>query len=113
MRILLADDDVIMRRDSARNLRLLGHAVHEAGNVHEAVSAMMQASVHGFDAVITDHDMPGGSGSDLARQLRAIGFRGMIVCYTGGNLLGVVDHGLFYRLLQKPVPLGIWREILG
>jgi DNA-binding NtrC family response regulator len=66
-RILIADDEVNMRRILGTILRSDGHEVVEAGGVAEARSAF-GASL--FDLVITDHRMPDGDGLSLLASCR-------------------------------------------
>jgi PAS domain S-box-containing protein len=66
---LLVDDEALVRMSTADMLGDLGYAVVEAASAEEAlrrVSAGLKP-----DLLVTDHRMPGMSGVDLARALRA------------------------------------------
>ena len=67
--ILLAEDDVVIRRLTLRYLRSCGYAVLEA---HDAESALAAAAAHAGEIhlLVSDVVMPGASGAALASQLR-------------------------------------------
>jgi PAS domain S-box-containing protein len=70
-RIMIVDDEPALR---AVILRALSHAGFEA-TAHPSVSAALSAlgaEPAAFDLLITDYNMAGGSGLDLARAVRAI-----------------------------------------
>lgn len=67
--ILLADDDPLVREGTAEMLEDLGHTVVEAETGLQALERLRVREGR-FDLVITDHAMPGMSGSELIRQLR-------------------------------------------
>jgi DNA-binding response OmpR family regulator len=66
--VLIADDDADHRELMALALRRLGHDVVEAV---DAESAHRAVAAGGIDALLLDVRMPGGSGIDLCRRLRA------------------------------------------
>ena len=66
---LLVDDEEIVRLSTADMLSDLGYRVVEAASAEEALS-VIEAKAH-LDLVVTDHLMPGMSGTDLARAVRA------------------------------------------
>ncbi|MFN3725663.1 MAG: PAS domain-containing protein [Allosphingosinicella sp.] len=68
-RVLLVDDEALVRESTASMLEDLGFEVHSTGSAEEALAALRS----GFDAdlLITDHLMPGMSGTDLVRIVRA------------------------------------------
>jgi len=66
-RILLVDDDALVRMGTADMLEDLGHEVVEAGSAAEALT-LLQSGV-GLDMVITDQAMPGMRGTELAAQI--------------------------------------------
>lgn len=69
-RVLLVDDEPLVRNVFRRWLIRSGFAVVEAGTVAAACEQIEQA--HGrFDLVITDYRMPGLSGCDLVSWVRA------------------------------------------
>lgn len=65
---LLVDDEEIVRMSTAYMLAELGYAVIEAGSADEALR-LLEDGQH-FDLLVTDHLMPGLSGTELAREVR-------------------------------------------
>ncbi|WP_141653060.1 PAS domain-containing protein [Phenylobacterium immobile] len=68
-RVLLVDDEEVVRASTADMLIDLGYQVVEAASAEEALAMMERGQA--FDLVLTDHLMPGLSGADLAIQVRA------------------------------------------
>jgi signal transduction histidine kinase len=67
-RVLIVDDDPLIVASTAAILEDLGHEVIEASSGPHALETLRgDANV---DLVITDHAMPGMTGSELARQIR-------------------------------------------
>lgn len=67
LRILLVDDEPMVRSVAAQLLRLRGFTVDEASSAQEALRI---SASQPFDLVLTDLGMPEMSGSELARQLK-------------------------------------------
>ena len=67
-RILLVDDEPLVRMGTAEMLRDEGYEVDEADDADAAQALVGQAP---YDCVITDYLMPGLNGVELARRLRA------------------------------------------
>lgn len=67
-RILVVDDEPMVRAVLVRLLTLKGHAVEQAGSGPEALALH---DVDAFDLVFTDHGMPEMNGRELARALHA------------------------------------------
>jgi two-component system, NarL family, sensor histidine kinase EvgS len=67
-RVVVCDDDPVSRLLSAQILRLRGYQVIEAA---DGPSAVAHCRDHEVRALITDLDMPGLSGLDVIRQVRA------------------------------------------
>jgi putative two-component system response regulator len=66
-RILIVDDEPLILKVLADLLGRAGHQCSKAGSAEEAWISLRQAS---FDMLLTDVNMPGQSGLDLARQAR-------------------------------------------
>jgi CheY-like chemotaxis protein len=105
----------ILYADDVRELRVLvenilsrdGHVVKCVENGVEAWTVLSTTEVP-YDAVITDHNMPGMSGLELVRKLRATGFAGKIIVVSS-DLSEAVDHAYqdlkVDRVFKKPFPL--------
>ena len=82
-RILLVEDDDMIRSQVERQLRALGHSVTTASDGVEALSLL--AGSPRFDLLLTDVVMPNGiSGHELADRARALN-PGMRVLLTSGH----------------------------
>ena len=100
-RILLIDDDDLLRELLATTLAHAGHTVHQAAEGGQGCEIFRTTPV---DLVITDIIMPGAYGGfELARRARAELPDLRIVLasgYAGVDLEGVNESGL--PLLEKP-----------
>jgi two-component system chemotaxis sensor kinase CheA len=67
--ILLVDDSVFFRNMLSPVLRAAGYRVTLAADAQEALDALRSGQA--FDVLLTDTDMPGMNGFDLARTVRA------------------------------------------
>ncbi|MGN6374284.1 MAG: response regulator, partial [Sphingomonas sp.] len=97
-RILLVDDDPAAREASAAMLHEGGHEVVPVASADAAIRAV--AGGEGFDLVVSDYLMPGGTGLDLSRMLEARGDRTPLMIITG-YIADDVDLGGLPRL-RKP-----------
>ena len=70
LRIMVVDDEELVRRGTAEMLRSLGHDVTEAEGGAEALVTL--ATIPGIELVVTDYKMPRMDGADLARRIREV-----------------------------------------
>src|ERR1700760_1200735 len=102
-RILVADDEPGLREFVTDSLELDDHAVVPAKDGREAARLLDE---RGFDLVITDLKMPGLSGMDLLRKIRAEQPEVEVIVMTAhGNVDNAVEAmklGAF-EFLQKPL----------
>lgn len=98
--ILVVDDDALVSMGTAAMLEDLGHRVTEVSSGRDALAAL--ARNQNFDLVITDHAMPGMTGSELAAQIK-ISYPGMPVILASGyvELPGGIELPDILRL-SKP-----------
>ncbi len=98
--ILVVDDDALVSMGTAAMLEDLGHSVTEVSSGRDALAAL--ARNQSFDLVITDHAMPGMTGSELAAQIK-ISYPGMPIILASGyvELPGGVELPDILRL-SKP-----------
>jgi CheY-like chemotaxis protein len=82
LRILYAEDDPDARLCVAEYLAHLGYKVTPVGNGCKAWEALRQ---HHYDLLITDYQMPGLSGAELALRVRLTG-RVIPIIVTSGHL---------------------------
>jgi DNA-binding response OmpR family regulator len=84
-RILVVDDDSDIRRLNAEVLRRSGYQVDTAEDGDAAWKALHAVSYdpESYDLLITDHDMPGLTGLDLFKKLRAARMELPVIMATG------------------------------
>jgi CheY-like chemotaxis protein len=68
LNVLVVDDDFLVMRNTALMLEDLGHQVIEAGSGSEALKVL--AANADIELVLTDQNMPGMTGTQLAQQIR-------------------------------------------
>lgn len=100
MRILLCDDEPLLRATLGDDLEDAGHAVELASNGDEALTRIKQVR---FDAVVTDLAMPGTDGMAVLAAARA---RGMdVVMITGHGSVNTAVEAIragAFDFLEKP-----------
>ena len=79
MRVLVVEDDERLARLLAKGLRDAAYAVDVAGDGDRAV---YQAAVNEYDAIVLDVMLPGRSGFDVCREIRARGSRAPVLMLT-------------------------------
>jgi two-component system, OmpR family, response regulator MprA len=91
MNVLVVDDDYAIRESLDRSLRANGFEVELANDGTDALHAIEDVS---FDAVVLDILMPGRSGIDVCRTLRAAGNRVPILMLTARDTVSDRVAGL-------------------
>jgi two-component system, OmpR family, response regulator MprA len=91
MNVLVVDDDYAIRESLDRSLRANGYDVELANDGTEALQAIDGAP---FDVVVLDVLMPGRSGIDVCRTLRAAGNRVPILILTARDTVSDRVAGL-------------------
>jgi CheY-like chemotaxis protein len=112
MRVLIVDDDPATRRALTGLLEADGFDVTAASNSLEALARLENETA--WDALVTDHVMPGMPGLELAKRARALwpAIRTIVVsCYpphveTKGIswMLKPIDPELLSAALREPEP---------
>lgn len=118
-RILLVDDDELVRGAITRVLTAAGFEVTAVRSPPEALSQLTTG--HGFDAVVTDLVMPGGTGVELLRCIRGQGNGELpVVIFTGRPSLesarSTIGDGRVRYVLKSAVHgelLSVLRELVG
>jgi two-component system, chemotaxis family, chemotaxis protein CheY len=80
MRVLLADDSSTMRTIIRRVLKELG--IHDPAEAADGLQAAEIFKAGEFDLVLTDWNMPGKTGIELAREIRACDQKVPIIMIT-------------------------------
>ncbi len=92
-RVLVVDDDPLVTASTAAMLEDLGHSVIEALSGQRALDMLRLGA--NVDVVLTDHAMPGMTGTELARQIRQVWPALPIILATGyAELPNGEDPGL-------------------
>ena len=101
--MLVVDDTESLRKLSRLALeRMGGHTVVEASSPREALAA---ADASSFDVVLLDAMMPGGSGVDLAVQMRARLPEAKLVILSAASEAQLAPDGhVADAWWQKPLP---------
>jgi PAS domain S-box-containing protein len=108
-RVLIVDDEAIVRNQMRRCLELKGYCVREEKDGYAALAALEHES---FDVLLLDLTMPELDGAEVVRRLRAASSRIPIVLSSGYADVAVerrLPPGAFHSFLQKP--FGV-RELL-
>lgn len=103
MRILVVDDEQLIRRSLSEQLTLSGHNVATAANGREALDVIKK---HPVQVVITDLKMPEVSGMDLLRTLKKESPNTVVIVITGhatvDTAIDAIKEGAF-DYLTKPI----------
>lgn len=87
--LLIVDDDRVLRERLARAFRERGYDVRTAEDFEQAVAV---AASDPPEMALVDLRMPGGSGLDLVRRLRALDDATRVVVLTGyGSIATAID----------------------
>ncbi len=102
-RVLVIEDEEQLGRVVRRIIEKLGFEVDLVSDASEAATLFMSAS---YDAVVSDINLPGGTGVDLLRTIRAYNLDVPVILVTGSpsleTAIEAVELGAF-RFLLKPV----------
>jgi DNA-binding NtrC family response regulator len=105
MNILLVDDEASQRSVLAGYLKKKRHVITEAENVAQAIKYFKS---HTIDVVLTDFQMPNGTGLDLLKTVRSLHSQAAVIMMTAfGTIEGAVSairEGAF-DYLTKPINL--------
>lgn len=105
-RILIIDDDALMRLALAKILLSAGYDVEQAGDGDEGLCLQRSQS---FDLIITDLIMPDKEGIQIIRELRKEDSTIRIIAMSAGGRGGATDYLKWARLmgakqcLSKPI----------
>jgi len=81
-KILVVDDNELVRATTRAMLQGAGHEVEETGDGNAAITFVGKTPP---DLVLTDLVMPIKGGVALIRELRRTGYRGAIIAMSGGG----------------------------
>lgn len=105
IRLLMVDDEEEFTRVMCKRLAHRGLATTPAFSGEQALELLRQAA---FDVIVLDIKLPGISGIETLKALRASGVDAQVILLTGHgtmeSALEGMDHGAF-DYMMKPVPL--------
>lgn len=104
--IMYVDDESELVPVMVRMLEMLGYKCTGFADAHEALRTF-NADPFGFDAVVTDYDMPAMTGTTLARGMRAIRPDVPVALITGSMSENSddINKADFFAKLPKPATL--------
>lgn len=111
-RILLVEDQAMVRACLRLMLELEGHQVTEASNGAEALNLFTRATRGEFDLVVTDLDMPVMAGNQLALGLRLLVPSLPILMITASDRAERNADNPVDVLLRKPCSVGRLHQAL-
>lgn len=98
-RVLLVDDEALVRRVVERALGEAGYAVRAAADGAEALAAVTKEPA---DLILLDRSMPGVPGAALVGALRAAAPKARVVYFSGEDV-PADERGVVDGVIQKPV----------
>lgn len=107
-RVLLVDDERLVREMVGLMLGQIGYRVVEANNGAEALSLFIRGE---FDLVMTDYEMPFLKGNDLATRIRRIAPCLPILMMTGFRHKAGPDNPVD-AVIHKPLNLAGLRMVM-
>ena len=102
MRVLLIDDDELSRAVLELHLSAAGYVVTEVESGEDAIALLQERGGGGFDAVISDLQMPGLHGPALAERLRAMVNAEVPLLAMSGSQPAAERYAGFDDFLLKP-----------
>lgn len=104
LRVLVVEDEALIRWSIAETLAQHGHSVVEAGDASEAVDAV-QETADPIDVVLLDYRLPDSNDLGLLVTIRRMRPRAAVVMMTAFGTpevtQGALDLGA-YRVVNKP-----------
>ena len=99
LKVLLVDDDYLVLRSTSAMLEDLGHEVLDVSSGEDALDILRKRAMP-IDLVIADQVMPGMTGLQLAREVRAVRPGLSVLLATGHGELPPGSDGILPRLTK-------------
>jgi DNA-binding NtrC family response regulator len=107
LRVLLVDDEALIRWAAAETLTAQGHTVVEAGDARSALKALRETPAP-FDVVLLDYRMPDSNDLSLLAAIRREAPATQVILVTAYGapdvMRGALELGA-YRVVSKPVDM--------
>jgi len=101
--ILFVDDEANVLKAMRRIFRQENYRVYTAGNGEEALAILED---HAVQVIVSDYQMPGMTGADLLRRIKARRPETIRIMLTGhadvNAVMGAVNDGAVYKFITKP-----------
>lgn len=108
LRVLVVDDEVLIRWSLVQTLQDSGYETAEATDAATAVRAVCE-SPRPFDVALVDLRLPDSKGLDLVADIRRLAPRTEVILMTAYGtpeiIQGAIDLGAF-RVIGKPIEMG-------
>jgi len=114
LRVLVVEDEALIRWSIAEMLAQHGHAVVEAGSAATAVQALHD-SPQPIDVVLLDLRLPDSSGLGLLASIRRLRPQSAVVMMTAYGSPEEARHALelgVYRVVNKPFDVDVLEDLL-
>jgi CheY-like chemotaxis protein len=112
-RILVVEDEAILAMALRAMLEVRGHRVATCLNPAKALE-LLRADPAGWDLVLTDQGLPGMSGSDLCREIRAFRPDLPVLLFTGQDLdESAAGEARAWGVLRKPLRMAELAETVA
>ncbi len=89
-RILVVDDEPMIRSLMEHTLTMMGYSVTEAGSVGEALE-LVEDKEERFDALVTDYNLEDGTGFDIMKTVRTLSRETPVILMTGSMKITRTD----------------------
>ena len=110
LRVLVVEDDALIRMSIAEMLESRGHVVFEAGDGHEA---MRWHSAEDIDVLLTDVGLPGMSGVEVAERMREAQPALPVLYATGDHNANGVVRDARTAIIVKPYGVADLMDAIG
>ena len=104
-RVLIIDDDPLVRELVADMVQDLGHDCEEAGTRAQGLAMARESS---FDVVFLDVNLPEGSGLDILADVQATAAKPEVIVITGAGETQVAEEAMrggAWAFVPKPLSL--------
>ncbi|MBW1803070.1 MAG: Flp pilus assembly complex ATPase component TadA, partial [Deltaproteobacteria bacterium] len=102
-KILFVDDEENVLKAMLRIFRKENYTILTANSGHEALELLQREQVQ---AIISDYKMPGMTGADLLRKVKALYPQNIRIMLTGhadvNAIMGAINEGAVYKFITKP-----------
>ncbi len=101
-KVLLADDDPMVRNTVSKIIEMFGHEVHTVKNGDEVLQAINES----FDVIILDINMPGRDGFSTIAELNKKNMEIPVLFFTGAGSMDYAVKAInlgAYDFLTKPI----------